>query len=131
MELLKLIFYKIYCWQRRFGSGYTIWDTIIGLSATLTVLFTALCFFVMSLVGRGNLASVNAKCFIYFFFAINISFPLALTVVLLPRKRRFKILYQIHRQYRDKYKWLALSVIVFPLFLLFFAVMLFVQKLNN
>lgn len=57
MELLKLIFYKIYCWQRRFGGG--IFDTIIGLSASLSVLMFTLAILMEYLIGRENLSSIN------------------------------------------------------------------------
>lgn len=80
MELLKLIFYKIYCWQRRFGGG--IFDTIIGLSASLTALMFTLANLMVYLIGRENLPSINDDTLIFSLLAFNVSIPIILFSVL-------------------------------------------------
>ena len=116
MELLKLIFYKIYCWQRRFGGG--IFDTIIGLSASLTVLMFTLANLMVYLIGRENLPSINDDTLIFSLLAFNVSIPIILFSVLLPNRRYYRILLQMHRKYKNKYRWLALGFIVVPVLLL-------------
>ena len=116
MELLKLIFYKIYCWQRRFGGG--IFDTIIGLSASLTVLMYTLAILMVYLIGRENLSSINDDTLFFSLMAFNVSIPIILFSVLLPNRRYYRILLQMHRQYKNKYRWLALVIIVVPVLLL-------------
>lgn len=111
MELLKLIFYKIYCWQRRFGGG--IFDTIIGLSASLSILTETLIISIMLLVGRENFSRINFNS-----LAFHASIPIILTIVLLPNRRYYRILLQMHRKYKNKYRWLALGFIVVPVLLL-------------
>ena len=71
MELLKLIFYKIYCWQRRFGGG--IFDTIIGLSASLSGYVGALIFIIIDLVGRENFSRIKFNKLVF-----NVSIPIIL-----------------------------------------------------
>ena len=110
MELLKLIFYKIYCWQRRFGGG--IFDTIIGLSASLSGYVGALIFIIIDLVGRENFSRINFNS-----LAFHVSIPIILTIVLLPNRRYYRILLQMHRKYKNKYRWLALVFIVAPVLL--------------
>ena len=110
MELLKLIFYKIYCWQRRFGGG--IFDTIIGLSASLSILTETLIISIMLLVGRENFSRINFNS-----LAFHVSIPIILTIVLLPNRRYYRILLQMHRKYKNKYRWLALVFIVVPVLL--------------
>ena len=110
MELLKLIFYKIYCWQRRFGGG--IFDTIIGLSASLSGYVGALIFIIIDLVGRENFSRINFNS-----LAFHVSIPIILTIVLLPNRRYYRILLQMHRKYKNKYRWLALVIIVVPVLL--------------
>ena len=73
MELLKLIFYKIYCWQRRFGGG--IFDTIIGLSASLSGYVGALIFIIIDLVGRENLQHISADTVVFSLLAFDVSVP--------------------------------------------------------
>ena len=116
MELLKLIFYKIYCWQRRFGGG--IFDTIIGLSASLTVLMYTLAILMVYLIGRENLSSINDDTLFFSLMAFNVSIPIILFSVLLPNRRYYRILLQMHRKYKNKYRWLALVIIVVPVLLL-------------
>ena len=116
MELLKLIFYKIYCWQRRFGGG--IFDTIIGLSASLTALMFTLSNLMVYLIGRENLPSINDDTLIFSLLAFNVSIPIILFSVLLPNRRYYRILLQMHRKYKNKYRWLALIFIVVPVLLL-------------
>lgn len=116
MELLKLIFYKIYCWQRRFGGG--IFDTIIGLSASLTALMFTLANLMVYLIGRENLPSINDDTLIFSLLAFNVSIPIILFSVLLPNRRYYRILLQMHRKYKNKYRWLALGFIVVPVLLL-------------
>ena len=116
MELLKLIFYKIYCWQRRFGGG--IFDTIIGLSASLTVLMYTLAILMVYLIGRENLSSINDDTLFFSLMAFNVSIPIILFSVLLPNRRYYRILLQMHRKYKNKYRWLALGFIVVPVLLL-------------
>ena len=116
MELLKLIFYKIYCWQRRFGGG--IFDTIIGLSASLTVLMYTLAILMVYLIGRENLSSINDDTLFFSLMAFNVSIPIILFSVLLPNRRYYRILLQMHRKYKNKYRWLALVFIVVPVLLL-------------
>lgn len=115
MELLKLIFYKIYCWQRRFGGG--IFDTIIGLSASLSVLMFTLAILMVYLIGRENLSSINDDTLIFSLLAFNVSIPIILFSVLLPNRRYYIILLQMHRKYKNKYRWLALVFIVVPVLL--------------
>ena len=116
MELLKLIFYKIYCWQRRFGGG--IFDTIIGLSASLTALMFTLANLMVYLIGRENLPSINDDTLIFSLLAFDVSVPIILFSVLLPNRRYYRILLQMHRKYKNKYRWLALGFIVVPVLLL-------------
>ena len=116
MELLKLIFFKIYCWQRRFGGG--IFDTIIGLSASLTALMFTLANLMVYLIGRENLPSINDDTLIFSLLAFNVSIPIILSSVLLPNRRYYRILLQMHRKYKNKYRWLALVFIVVPVLLL-------------
>ena len=116
MELLKLIFYKIYCWQRRFGGG--IFDTIIGLSASLTALMFTLANLMVYLIGRENLPSINDDTLIFSLLAFNVSIPIILFSVLLPNRRYYRILLQMHRKYKNKYRWLALVFILVPVLLL-------------
>lgn len=115
MELLKLIFYKIYCWQRRFGGG--IFDTIIGLSASLTALMFTLANLMVYLIGRENLPSINDDTLIFSLLAFNVSIPIILFSVLLPNRRYYRILLQMHRKYKNKYRWLASVIIVVPVLL--------------
>lgn len=115
MELLKLIFYKIYCWQRRFGGG--IFDTIIGLSASLSVLMFTLAILMEYLIGRENLSSINDDTLFFSLLAFNVSIPIILFSVLLPNRRYYIILLQMHRKYKNKYRWLALVFIVVPVLL--------------
>ena len=115
MELLKLIFYKIYCWQRRFGGG--IFDTIIGLSASLSGYVGALIFIIIDLVGRENLQHISADTVVFSLLAFDVSVPIILFSVLLPNRRYYRILLQMHRKYKNKYRWLALVFIVAPVLL--------------
>ena len=128
MELLKLIFYKIYCWQRRFGGG--IFDTIIGLSASLSILTETLIISIMLLVGRENFSRTNSNTFFHS-LAFHISIPIILTIALLPNRRYYAILLQMHRKYKNKYRWLALVFIVVPVLLLSLIVLFIVIKLKQ
>ena len=115
MELLKLIFYKIYCWQRRFGGG--IFDTIIGLSASLSGYVGALTILMEYLIRRENLSSINFDTLFFSLLAFHITVPIILISILLPNRRYYRILLQMHRKYKNKYRWLALVFIVAPVLL--------------
>ena len=130
MDILKLIFYKIYCWQRKVDNCDPLWGTIFGLSASFTVVLSALIFFIMFLVGRKYFVSIVDEDFFLYSLAITIIFfPIMLALILVPNRKYLKILYQMHRKYKNTYKWLALVIIIFPVLLLFIAVMLFIQQL--
>ena len=115
MELLKLIFYKIYCWQRRFGSGYTLLDTVLGITALCYILVGGFFFNLAYFFGRESLNFLDkfsdASLFING-IGLGILANIFLMMILLNHKRYFKILLQMHRKYRGKYKWLVLSLIL-------------------
>ena len=115
MELLKLIFYKTYCWQRRFGYG--IFDTIFALCGSLSVWLNALAILMVDLIGRENLPSINSDTLVFSLLTLHVSIPIILTIVLLPNRRYYIILLQMHRKYKNKYRWLALVFIVVPVLL--------------
>ncbi|WP_418326682.1 hypothetical protein [Segatella sp.] len=129
MELLKLIFYKTYCWQRRFGYG--IFDTIFALCGSLSVWLNALAILMVDLIGRENLPSINSDTLVFSLLTLHVSIPIILTIVLLPNRRYYIILLQMHRKYKNKYRWLALSFIIIPTLLLILGILPVIIRLSQ
>ena len=131
MELLKLIFYKIYCWQRRFGSGYTLFDTILGITVLLYPITMGSFFYIDYFFGKEYfefLASPNASIY---GIALGILANIFLFIVLSYNKTYLKILLQMHRKYKDKYKWLVLLLIIGSFLYFILAGYLAVEKYIN
>mgnify|MGYP004470020149 CR=1 FL=1 len=129
MELLKLIFYKTYYWQRRFGYG--IFDTIFALCGSLSVWLNALAILMVDLIGRENLPSINSDTLVLSLLTLHVSIPIILTIVLLPNRRYYRILLQMHRKYKNKYRWLALSFIIVPTLLLILGLLPVIIRLSQ
>ena len=129
MELLKLIFYKTYCWQRRFGYG--IFDTIFALCGSLSVWLNALAILMEDLIGRENLPSINGDTLVFSLLTLHVSIPIILTIALLPNRRYYIILLQMHRKYKNKYRWLALSFIIVPTLLLILGLLPVIIRLSQ
>ena len=129
MELLKLIFYKIYCWQRRFGGG--IFDTIIGLSASLSTYVYALIIIIIDIVGKEILQHISDDTLVFSLLTFHVSIPIILFSILLPNRRYYIILLQMHRKYKNKYRWLALAFIIVPTLLLILGILPVIIRLSQ
>ena len=128
MELLKLIFYKIYCWQRRFGSGYTLIDTILGITALLYPITIGSFLYVAYFFGKKYVDFLASPYACIYGIACGILANILLYIMLSYHKKYLKVLLQMHRKYKDRYNWLTLSLVIGSFLYFVFAVYLAVNK---
>ena len=126
MELLKLIFYKLYCWQRKHGGGYVLLDTILLITALLYPVTIGSFLYVAFLFGKKYVYFLASPCACVYGIACGILANIFLYIMLSYNKKYLKILLQMHRKYKSRYKWLAFIVIISSLFYFFLGVYLIV-----